>query len=330
MRKQWLSRKKIQAVFLMLCLGCLVFGCGQQTQGVEESSDRLRIVCTIFPEYDWVKQILGEQAEEAELTLLMKNGADLHSYQPTVADIVHIANCDLFLYIGGESDQWVADALTHAEKPGRTALCLMDTLEGRLHLEDEIGDTHEAHDHHEESYDEHIWLSLQNAALCCKSISQRLEDLDGTHRESYRRNAEAYCEKLLALDEKLQALTADSPVQALLFADRFPFRYLIEDYNLTYFAAFPGCSAETEASFHTIVELAEALQGENLPAVLVLEGGDGALARTILETADMDCPVLQLDSMQTITRQEASKGVGYLSIMEENVSVLQQALGKGI
>lgn len=157
-----------------------------------------------------------------------------------------------------------------------------------------------------------------------------MEDLDGTHRESYRRNAEAYCEKLLALDEKLQALTADSPVQALLFADRFPFRYLIEDYNLTYFAAFPGCSAETEASFHTIVELAEALQGENLPAVLVLEGGDGALARTILETAHMDCPVLQLDSMQTITRQEASKGVGYLSIMEENVSVLRQALGKGM
>lgn len=312
-----------------VCLTLLVILCLSGCQFAGERTENLEILCTNFPLYDWTRELVGD-VPGVTVSLLVGNGTDLHSYQPTVADIVQIANCDLFLYIGGESDQWVADALTHAEKPGRTALCLMDTLEGRLHLEEEIGDTHEAHDHHEESYDEHIWLSLQNAALCCKAISQRLEDLDGTHRESYRRNAEAYCEKLLALDEKLQALTADSPVQALLFADRFPFRYLIEDYNLTYFAAFPGCSAETEASFHTIVELAEALQGENLPAVLVLEGSDGALARTILETADMDCPVLQLDSMQTITRQEASKGVGYLSIMEENVSVLQRALGKGI
>lgn len=318
--------KKIVCLILLAAL-CLT-GC----QFTGEKTENLEILCTNFPLYDWTRELVGD-TPGVTVSLLVGNGTDLHSYQPTVADIVHIANCDLFLYIGGESDEWVADALAQAGKPQEAALCLMDTLEDRLHLEEEIGETHEGHEdheHHEEAYDEHVWLSLQNAAVCCQAISQRLQELDAAHKEAYRRSTEAYCEKLLTLDEKMRELTADSPVQTLLFADRFPFRYLIEDYHFTYFAAFPGCSAETEASFHTIVQLAEALQRENLPAVLVLDGSDGALARTILETAHMDCPVLQLDSMQTITKQEAQKGVSYLSIMEENMSVLRQAMGKGI
>lgn len=339
MRKQWLIRKKIRAVFLMLCLGCLVFGCGQQTQGVEESSDRLRIVCTIFPEYDWVKQILGEQAEEAELTLLMKNGADLHSYQPTVWDLKKIAEADLFVYVGGESDFWVEAALANTRKPDRITLNLMEILGDAIRQEEHLEGMqclleadHEESGHGEAEYDEHVWLSLSNAQMVCTRIKEALCSLDEENRTIYEKNAAAYEEKLRNLDEEYKKAVRQSPDPVLLFGDRFPFLYLARDYGITCYAAFSGCSAETEASFFTITNLAEKAQKQSLSVVLAIDGSDQKIARTIADnTKTRDQKVRILDSMQSVSGREIEEGANYLSIMERNLEVLKEALpaGKG-
>ena len=288
----------------------------------------LRVVCTVFPLYDWTARILGERKDQAELMMLLKDGSDLHSYQPTVADMVTISQADVFVYVGGESDFWVEDALENADNPDLKAVNLMDSLQDFLleeeHEEDSHGHAHE----HEEAYDEHIWLSLKNAQESCRVIADILEEADEEHAKTYSENAAVYCSRLEELDRKYEETTEQAPYRTLVFGDRFPFRYLMEDYGLTYYAAFPGCSAETEASFHTIAFLAEKVSGLELPAVMAVDGLDGAIARTIADnTKTRDQKVLTLDSMQSKDWRDVQKGAHYLDIMEENLSVLREALG---
>lgn len=307
-----------------------------------EEVDRLKIVCTVFPEYDWVRQILGERAQGTELTLLMQNGSDMHSYQPTVWDMVKIAEADLFIYVGGESDFWVEDALKSAANPDRRTLNLMEILAERAKEEEHVegmqtarGSRHgeeirqdEETGHGEETeYDEHVWLSLWNAKAVCGVITETLTELDGAHRDIYEQNCKKYLGRLDALDEKYVQAAAESPCPVLLFADRFPFRYLLDDYGIEYYAAFPGCSAETEASFETMVFLIDKVSGLSLPAVLTLDGSDGRLARTVAESAG-ERDVLILDSMQSVGQKEIEAGESYLSIMEKNLETLKKALPK--
>ncbi len=370
------SKKRISLLLsLLLVLGMLA-GCGGNAQTpvkqdsaqsgaaspaaanpaapAQESAPeakKLSVITTIFPEYDWVRQIAGGNLENIELTMLLDDGVDLHSYQPTVDDIVKISECDLFIYVGGESDEWVEDALQEAVNKDMEVVNLLEVL-GDAVKEEEIvegmqedehdhdhGDEdhdgedhdHEEHEHHHEEgeveYDEHVWLSLRNAAVLCQEIANRLGGIDPANKDAYAANAAAYIGKLNALDAQYEAAVSAASAKTVLFGDRFPFRYLVDDYGLDYYAAFVGCSAETEASFETIVFLAGKVDELGLGAVLTIESADGKIAQTVVQnTAAKSAQILQMDSMQSTTSQDVNNGETYLGAMENNLGVLKQAL----
>lgn len=332
-------RKLLLSVFFV---GIAVFlsACGRTSaDGVnvdeQNGQKKLQVVATIFPEYDWVREILGEQADNVELTLLLENGVDMHSFQPTMSDILKVSTCDVFIYVGGESDAWVTDALKGAGNPDRTAINLMEVLGDRAKEEEVVEgmqeeDGHDGHDHEEQEeleYDEHVWLSLKNTQVFCDAISEALQAADPENAKLYQENTTAYKGKLAALDREYQAAVDQSESKTLLFADRFPFRYLTDDYNLTYYAAFTGCSAETDASFETITFLAGKLDELKLPVVFVIENSDGKVAKAVVEnTNTRDQKILTLNSMQSVTSDEINAGTTYLSIMKENLKTLKEAL----
>ena len=329
--------KKLISVMLILALALgTLTGCAAAL--AKEAAPKLRIVTTIFPIYDWAMNILGERAANAELTMLLDKGVDLHSYQPTADDVIRISACDLFIYVGGESDEWVEDALREATNKNMRVISLMDVLDDAVKEEEVVEgmehDHEEEHDHdreHEEEeaeYDEHVWLSLKDAAVLCRAIADALGQIDIGNQDLYAANADAYLAKLNTLDEQYQAAVDEGTYHTILFGDRFPFRYLADDYGLDYYAAFVGCSAETEASFETVVFLANKLDELGLPAVLQIETADGRIARTIVEnTQAKDQQILTMDSMQSTTAKDAAAGTSYLAIMEKNLDVLKAALG---
>ena len=330
--------KKAISILLAVVLmtGCLS-ACGSGSRQPAADTGKLQIVTTIFPEYDWVRNILGDNPAKADVTMLLDTGVDLHSFQPTAADILKISKCDLFIYVGGESDEWVADALKEATNRDMLVIDLLNVLGGAVKEEELVeGMQEEEHEDEEEQgedhgeeveYDEHVWLSLRNAAVLVDSISDALGKLDPDHAESYKQNSAAYIEKLNALDAEYRAAVSGASVTTLLFGDRFPFRYLTDDYGLAYYAAFVGCSAETEASFETITFLARKADELSLPAVITIEGTDHRIAETIVEnTQTKDQRILTMDSMQSVTAKDVGNGVTYLSVMEKNLSVLKDAL----
>ncbi len=288
----------------------------------------LKIVTTIFPIYDWVRQIIGEQ--DADVTMLMDSGVDLHNFQPTAQDILTIAQCDLFIYVGGESDEWTEDVLKTAQNESMTAINLLDVL-GDDVKEEEIVEGMEAEEEEgeeeEAESDEHVWLSLRNAEKLVKVIAETLAEIDAEKAEPYRVNAESYIEKLRALDAQYAETVDAAAYKTILFGDRFPFRYLADDYGLTYYAAFAGCSAETEASFQTILFLAQKVDELGLPAVLTIENPKTRIAETVVNaTQNKNQKILSLNSMQGVTAQEVKDGAAYLSLMESNLIVLRDAL----
>ncbi len=319
---------------LLLCVAlfpfCLV-GCGTATVTSEDQT--LSIVTTIFPSYDWVREILGEQVNSVELTLLTGNGVDFHSFQPSVEDILAVSSCDLFLYVGGESDDWVEDALAESTNEQQIAINLLSLLGDGAYVEEIIegmedeDEEEEEEDEEEIEYDEHVWLSLSNAELFCSVISSALVELDPQHEEDYVANLTSYTASLVALDEEYRTLCESAEQKTLLFADRFPFRYLVEDYGLTYYAAFVGCSAETEASFATIIFLAEKVDELGLETILTIEGSDQKIAQTVLaNTQGQNQTILTLNSMQSVTSEDIAQGASYLALCRENLAVLEQTL----
>ncbi len=331
--------KKITALLLALfvLVGALA-GCGKQND--TNKTDKLSIVTTIFPEYDWVREILGDKADNAEITMLLDNGVDLHSYQPTADDIVKISDCDLFIYVGGESDGWVEDALRNAANRNMKVINLLEVLGDSVKTEEIVEGMQEEHEHedahahddaeeheHEEEADEHVWLSLKNAKMLVRVISKALQELDPDNKDIYAANADAYVKKLSALDAEYQAAVDAASNKTILFGDRFPFRYLVDDYGLRYYAAFVGCSAETEAGFETISFLAKRVDEWKLPCVLTIEGAQHKIAETVVRnTTAKNQKVLTMDSMQSTTTQDVKNGTTYLSVMEKNLSVLKEAL----
>ena len=506
--------KKMIPLFLVLTMVVgLLAGCGKKNAAETGESDpnKLSVVTTIFPEYDWVKEILGDKAESTDLTMLLDNGVDLHSYQPTADDIVKISDCDLFVYVGGESDKWVDDALKEATNKDMKVIDLLEVLGDSVKTEETVEgmqETEHAHDHskevstfedhevqdrslsdwagswqsaypfaldgtlddafaamaeegemtadeyktyyqngyktditniniegdhiaftyedgkkvgsdykyigyyiqnwstgtkaamyrfeaedkdsgapvyiefndhmiesaapehfhirmsnesfdaivdpekswptffpadmtgedlcehmeghghdHEEEADEHVWLSLKNAKTLVTAIADALQELDPDNKDTYAANASAYIEKLSALDGAYQSAVDGAARKTVLFGDRFPFRYLVDDYGLNYYAAFSGCSAESEASFKTVTFLADKLDELGLKTVLTIEKSDDRIAQTVIEnTETKDQKILELNSMQSITSDEIADGVTYLSVMEDNLNVLKEAL----
>ena len=318
-------------IIAVLTLG-LFSGCGANTESAVGSSDKMQIVTTIFPEYDWVMNVLGNQAKNAEVTMLLDNGVDLHSYEPSPEDVLKITTCDLFIYVGGESDKWVDDALAEAVNEDMQVINLMEVL-GDSVSEEEVVEGMQAEEEEGEEeeveYDEHVWLSLRNASKIVDKIEEALCNLDQANAQEYSANATSYKEQLSALDQDYEAAISEKQVNAILFGDRFPFRYMVDDYDLDYYAAFVGCSAETEASFETVTFLAQKVDELSLPAVLIIDGSDGKIAETIVEsTTNKNQQILTLDSMQSTTSDDVENGKTYLSIMKDNLSILKQALGE--
>ena len=316
--------KKLFALLMALVLACsfLTAAC--------EAAAPLRIVCTTFPQYDWTRQLLGDRADDVELTLLLDNGIDLHNYQPTADDIIKIARSDLFIYVGGESDAWVNDLLETSQNSHVKALSMLACVDAKEEeaVEGMQEEAHECgHAHHEAEYDEHVWLSLRNAQTITRAILEALCEADPAHAETYRANADAYIAQLAELDAQYADMVRHAARTAILFADRFPFRYLADDYGLTYYAAFAGCSAETEASFKTIAFLAKKVDELNLPAVLAIEGGNHAIAETVVaSTQAKNQVILSMNSLQSMTEADVQRGESYLSVMTQNLAILTQAL----
>ncbi len=340
-------KKYISILIIALFMIASIFAFGSKDTN---NSSAPKIVTTIFPEYDWVNNILGQNPANAELTMLLSSGADLHSYQPTVADIMKISTCDLFIYVGGESDKWVDDALKEAVNKDMVVINLLETLGDKVkeeeivegmqgedeehehhHDDDEDADGHHEHHHDEEEeaeYDEHVWLSLKNAAILCDALTDAICKIDSPNAATYKANAAAYIAKLNALDSKYADAVANSAVKTVLFGDRFPFRYLVDDYGLSYYAAFVGCSAETEASFETIAFLAKKVDELSLGTILTIEGNNHKIAQTIAQnTIAKRQKILTLDSMQSVTSKDVKDGANYLSIMKTNLETLKTALG---
>ena len=305
---------------------------------------KLSVVTTIFPVYDWVREIVGDN-DNVEITMLLDNGVDLHSYQPTAQDIMKVATCDVFVYVGGESDEWVEDALAESVNPEMVVVNLVEAMgddikpeeivEGMGHEHNKEEHEDEDHEHeeeeheHEDEVDEHVWLSLRNAQKLVKALAVALGEADPANAENYTASADAYAGKLAALDAEYAAARETANFDTVLFGDRFPFVYLMDDYGLNYYAAFSGCSAESEASFETIVFLAGKVDELGLPTVLTIEGDNHRIAETIVgNTQAKDAKVLTMDSLQATTDEDVKNGTTYLGVMEANLDVLKQALSK--
>lgn len=325
--------KKTISLILSLIIMCGLFAsCGAPQS---QSGGKLKIIATVFPEYDWIKNILGEKADDTQLTLLLDNGIDLHSYQPTADDLIEISACDVFVYVGGESDGWVDGALAQAVNKDMIVINLLDVLGDRVREEEikegmqaEEEEDREAEEDEDPEYDEHVWLSLKNAAYICKYIAEKLGEADPASKDVFTSNAAAYIEKLNALDKQYKSAVDSAETKTMVFGDRFPFRYLADDYSLDYYAAFVGCSAESEASFETITFLAGKVKELGVKNVVILEGSDGKIADTVIKTSGADgVGVVTLNSMQSVTSTEVENGADYLSIMTGNLENLKIILG---
>lgn len=382
---------KITKIFAIAGI-LLALGCGSVfAKKADSSAKKLKVVTTIFPEYDWAREVIGENAGNVELTLLLNNGVDLHSYQPSVKDIAKISEADIFVYVGGESDEWVDEVLKNAKNPSMKVINLVEVLGDKVkaeevvegmehehhhhdehghehdehghddhdhdehehheahehghdhhhdaHNHDEHGhDDHDEHDdehdhdhdehhHHEEEKDEHVWLSLRFAQELCSVICDALCEKDAKNAAVYKANLASYNKKLADLDAKYVAAVKAGNKNVLLFGDRFPFRYMTEDYGLKYYAAFTGCSAESEASFNTIVFLSEKVNELNLQRVCKIESGNGKIAKTVISNSkNRKAKVVTFDSLQSTTKRQIKKGATYLKVMESNLDVLKEAL----
>lgn len=318
----------MRKIFAIICCMVLMCGCGE----VPEKSDKLSIVCTVFPEYDWVREITNGHEENFEITYLLSNGSDMHSYQPTVDDMIKISSCDLFIYIGGESDKWTKDAIKQAKNKDLKTISLLDSLGSSVkeeeHKEGMQDSDEEDHDHEEQAeYDEHIWLSLKNAETLCNSIAEEIYSLDPENKIDYQNNLTDYCKQLENLDTQYSETLSNVPNKTLIFGDRFPFRYLVDDYGLDYYAAFSGCSAETEASFETITFLSDKIDEINADTIFTIEGSDDSIANAIISnTEKKNQKIAHLNSIQSVNSEQVKNGTTYISIMKSNLDILKEAL----
>ena len=322
------------ALVLMLILSSFV-GCERTVDdgGIE-------VVCTVFPIYDWVQNLLGE-CEDVSLRLLVNRGTDPHSYTPTPTDIAAIHASDVLIYVGGESDAWISDVLDTVKNDDIKIISLLDMLGDRAHIEETVEgmqcedeDCHDhEHDHEHEggeehgAYDEHVWLSLKNAALICDGLAEELSAALPDMAETIEKSCDEYTEDILALDARFEETIGEKSEKLLIFADRFPFRYLVEDYSLDYFAAFSGCSADSEASFETVVFLSDKLRESCALTLIILESSTKDLANTVISNSGCEgVEIVVMDSMQSITVRDIDNGATYLSIMEKNLAAISAAL----
>ena len=324
----------IVSLVVPLCTSC----------NIEDDSGKLKIVTSVYSEYDWVMTVLGNKKDNASVRLLRDSGIDMHSYQPSMDDAKAISKCDLLVYVGGESDDWIEDAVKDAANKDKKVINLLETLgdgakkeetvEGMQGEEEHEHEGEEEHDHEGEGeeeveYDEHVWLSVKNAQIFVAAISDALGQIDAENAAYYKSNADSYVNQLKDLDNRYIAAVNAGTKDTILFGDRFPFRYMVEDYNLKYYAAFLGCSSNVTPDYTTIKFLADKIDELNLKVILKIEGNaTERLISAIKETANTkDLTVLTMDSIQSARSSDfKNENARYLSIMENNLGVLKEAL----
>lgn len=313
-------------ITISICTSILA-GCQTDTVNSEDSnsSEKLSVVTTIFPQYDFVREIAGDNVE---LTMLLPPGSESHSFEPTPQDIITIQNCDVFIYVGGESDEWVDGILDSMDTNDMKIISIIDLVDT---VEEEIvegmeaeAEADEGESNEEVEYDEHVWTSPQNAITIVQRISETLCELDSGNASVYAANTAAYLDKLNELDTAFQEVVDSAPGNTLVFADRFPFRYFADAYGLDYYAAFPGCSTETEASAATVAFLIDKVNEEDIPVVFYIEFSNEKMADTICESTN--AKKLLLHSCHNIKKDDFENGVSYLELMNQNIENLKEAL----
>ena len=314
----------MKRIFPALCALLLLTACGPELP--PEDSERPQIVATVFPAYDFARSAAGELAD---VTLLLPPGAESHSYEPTPADILRVQRCDLFIYLGGESDAWV-DTILSAIEPRGDVLRMIDCVD--LLEEETVEGMQGGHDHdHEEghahlgevlSMDEHVWTAPRNAAAVTRIIGQRLALLDRSNGEAYAAGAEAYALELEELDRDFAAFFDTLPDRTIVFGDRFPLLYFAEAYDLDYYAAFPGCGAQTEPSAATVAFLTRKVREEGLPAVWYIEFSNHLVADSIAEAAGVE--TAQFHTCHNVSRADLEAGATCLSLMRANLEALRE------
>lgn len=348
-RKKNFKVKKIISILALVGLMFIMTACDGQ-----EKDDKVTIVCTNFPLYDWTRNLLGDA--DAEVILLLNNGTDMHSFQPSAKELIEIADCDVLVHVGGVSDAWLEDALEANPNEERHVVNLMKVLSDNVleeqyvegmqtdHMhgdasdaengyESEVAednqDTEEGHKdgtHHIDEMDEHIWMSPVIAKESCDAIAKALCEVLPEKADSIEQNCVAYQTSLETLDVEFENLAENTAQNTIIVADRFPFLYLTEEYDMEYYAAFPGCSTESEADFETVIFLAEKVKESGTDTILITEGGTDVLANTILENAGVEADIVTLHSMQVVYDKDMEAGCSYIGYMEANLEVLRQAL----
>ena len=303
--------KRLIAALLCLCL--VLCGCTAQPEKPHDET-KLQIVCTSFPAYDFAREIADDRAE---LTLLIKPGSEVHSYEPTPKDMIRIQESDLFICNGGESEQWAKTLIT----PELNTIYMMDCVDT---VEESADGIYNAEDG-EPELDEHVWTSPLNAIKISEEICNALCKLDTDNAEEYKMNFAAYKAQLMALDREFQQVIKNSGKHTLVFADRFPMRYFALEYGLDCYAAFPGCSSETEPSAKTVAYLIDRVREDKIPAVLYMEFSNQKMADVICE--DTGCKKLPFYSAHSVSAEQFEQGVSYLDLMRINLNSLKEALG---
>ena len=325
-------KKSIHFFGALLLAASLAACAAQPAENTADNETAIDVVTNSYAAYDWVKQIFAEDTDHIHITYLLENGVDLHNYQPDAEDIRKIADCDMFIYVGGESDSWAAEAIRNSGNSHLLAVNMLESI-GKLAKEEEVKEGMQAEEEEEEEpeIDEHVWLSLRNASVIAGVIFNQVSSLvtDPEELKKITADYENYQAELMNLDQEYAHAVSEADLDTVIFGDRFPFRYLLDDYGIDYYAAFAGCSAETEASFQTVRFLAEKADEIGTHEILTIETGDQKLAETIIDnTRSKDLGILVMNSIQSVNAEEIRAGLSYLEVMKENLEVLKQALSR--
>lgn len=309
--------KKFFSLILVLVLSVsfvfALYGCNNANENMGDESGKIKIVTTIFPYYDFARNIAGDKAE---VKMLLSPGNEPHSYDPSPSDIVAIENCDVFIYNGGESDEWVDGVLESLQNSDLRVLKMMDYV-------DALNEQETDHTTGEE-LDEHIWTSIRNAQKLSKIISETLQDIDAQNSDYYSDNELIYTQLLSNIDSQFESIVENSSRKTVVFGDRFPFLYFVSDYGLNYECAFPGCSSETEPSIATVRRLIDFVKDESIPVVFYLEFSNGKTADLIAE--DTGAKTLEFCSCHNVTKEQFESGISYIALMQQNAKNLEEAL----
>lgn len=314
------------SLFIVFTTLFTLSSCSYAKSESKNDSGKVSVVTTIFPYYDFTRSIAGDKAD---IKLLLSPGSEPHSYEPSPSDIVAIENCDIFIYNGGESDEWVESVLDSIENKNMKVMRMMDYVDllyeqsvDHDEHEHEDGDEHE-HEHGEE-YDEHIWTSVKNAEKLTNAIYDEMCVSDSANKAAYSSNRDSYLSKLQALDSEISDIVSNSKRNTVVFGDRFPFLYFVTDYSLKYECAFPGCSSETEPSISTVTHMIDFTRENKIPVVFYLEFSNGKVAKLISE--DTGAKTMRFSSCHNVTKDEFADGATYISLMEQNANALKEAL----